>query len=238
MGGLGLDLDSRRISPAPPSVLESVSPQDAFLHLAKTGVTSSIGTAIAKVREPLIPSLNRGEQAQIATRSANLAMDDVFGVGRLSKNDKLTLHVMGKEWFGNGSGVAPAPEGMFPQILQIPSRQSAVMGAAPILNALNRAYGGLSSQDIIQLYNPGAIPQTLDPDAFAPRVVQLSRARLFDPPRRRAPQKISWRRAFRQRWVSRLACFTQSLRLPSRRLSRKALGAEKQPTIDQPLLLS
>ena len=164
MGGLGLDIDSRRISQAPPSALASVTPSDAFWHLAETGKK----TLFSQIPEHVIPSLNGGEQAQLqASQTANSAMDDVFGVGPLTRNDKLTLHVMGKDWFGNGSEAAPAPERMFPQILEIPSQQSAVMGTAPILNALNPAYGGLSSQDIIQLYNTGAIPQTLDPDVFA-----------------------------------------------------------------------
>lgn len=118
----------------------------------------------------MIPSLNGGEQAQLeAKRTANSAMDHIFGVGPLTKNDELTLHSLGKDWFGNGSEAEPAPEGAFSQILEMPSQQSAVMGANPMLDALSPAYDGLSSQGIIHLYNPGRVPQTLDPAVFASR---------------------------------------------------------------------
>ena len=164
MGGFGLDLDPRRISPAPQSVLDSVTPWDATKHLAKTFGT----TFFTQIPEQIIPSLNGGEQAQLqAARTAHSATDGLFGVGSLTRADELTLHSLNQDWFNNLSGAAPTPEDEFPQILEIPSQQPAVMGAAPILNALNPAYRGPSSQDIIQLYNPGSVPQTLDPGLFA-----------------------------------------------------------------------
>ena len=167
LGGFGLDIDPRRVSPAPPSVLNSVPFWDAARHLVETGLTTLGGVASSRAQDQVIPSLNRGEQAQLATQAAHSATDGLFGSAPLTREDELTLHSLSQDWFKDLSGAAPPSESELPQILEMPSQQPAAMGAGPVLNALNPAYRGPSSQDIIQLYNPGGVPQTLDPGLFA-----------------------------------------------------------------------
>ena len=164
MGGFGLDLDPRRISPAPQSVLDSVTPWDAAKHLAKTFGT----TFFTQIPEQIIPSLNGGEQAQLqAARTAHSATEGLSGSVPLTREDELTLHSLSQDWFKDLSDEPVTPEERFQYMLEFPNLQSAVLGAAPVLNALNPAYSGPSSQDLIQLYNPGSVPQSLDPGLFA-----------------------------------------------------------------------